>query len=330
MLQLLCPPVLTRGMIKIAAVLEGLGESADVIKKADAEAAAMHALCDDPPEGGIGLTCRSCLGWTQTTKKKANRILSTGKVGQQPPKASGDDEAESSSNASATTSSIRNAAPVIKSRFPREPLVVLMGDFNTDAYADDEEKELKAGERKDESAPLSKDGVPSSARRVSSLASVETSWTNSTADHIGECSLSGEAPGSLAVPRVVAWRQGCLASAYPLAKSLAACVDCQWDLRRGGSWSTWKLRGSYEARHQIDYIFVSQAQGNDSSSSSSSSSHHKTGNKRQEPKKSDALSRRNSRVVQVLAPPSAVPPSRLPCAAYPSDHLCIAADIAFD
>ena len=71
--------------------------------------------------------------------------------------------------------------------------------------------------------------------------------------------------------------------------------------------------------------------------SSSRHHEHKKGSSIQTKKGADAAIAddapvRKSRVVQVLAPPkdSDVPPSRLPCAAYPSDHLCIAADIAFD
>ena len=314
---------------QIAAVLEELGESADVIKKADAEAAAVHALLDEPPERGELLTYSTlCFGRTKTQQRPNHN---SGKVGQQPPRVPGDERGDGDASNTGTTTNSRNVAPVIKSRFSAEPLMVLMGDFNADAYADEEEP--SAAEKKDEdsSHPII-DDVPSSVRRASSVESVESSWTNATADQPG-CSNSNEAPGSLAVPRVTSWREGYLASVYPLAESLAACVACQWDLRRGGSWSTWKRRGSYEARHQIDYIFVSQAQ----ESSSSRHHEHKKGSSIQTKKGADAAIAddapvRKSRVVQVLAPPkdSDVPPSRLPCAAYPSDHLCIAADIAFD
>ena len=67
-------------------------------------------------------------------------------------------------------------------------------------------------------------------------------------------------------------------------------------------WSTWKRRGAREVKHLIDYILVDgRAPG--------------------------ALA-----PVRWLAPPAAadVPPGRLPCAGYPSDHLAVAADVAFD
>lgn len=265
------------GDLQIAIVLELVGAAADAIAEADAADAAVLAILAEPAERGVG--CVGCFGFG-----KHNKVA-------QRPRA---DESPGASTPKPAASST-------------EPLVAVLGDFNSDAYAEEEPTPAVKADAKD-----------GQSVGGSSSASLESAWSTSTAGQ----GFGSDKPVALAVPRVTAWRRGLLASAYPLATSLAACELCQWNLRRGGAWSTWKLRGSFEARHQIDYIFVSQARN--ATSGNGSAGKPKSG--------APAAVAGNSRVVQVLAPPqdSDVPRARLPCAAYPSDHLSIAADVAFD
>jgi hypothetical protein len=261
---------------QIAIVLEVVGAAAAAIAEADAADAAVLAILAEPTERGVG--CVGCFGWPARNKvapepaSEENHLLN---------------------------------APAKPAASSTEPLVALLGDFNTDAYA---EEEPTPSEKAD-----TRDGQSVGG---SSSASIESAWSTSTAGQ----GFASDKPVALAVPRVTAWRKGLLASAYPLAKSVAACELSRWDLRQGGAWSTWKLRGSYEARHQIDYIFISQAPP----ATNGTASKPKGGASKDFEGK--------SRVVRVLAPPqdSDVPRARLPCAAYPSDHLSIAADVAFD
>ncbi|KAG8462114.1 hypothetical protein KFE25_011564 [Diacronema lutheri] len=91
-----------------------------------------------------------------------------------------------------------------------------------------------------------------------------------------------------ALPKLMAYG---LRSSYPLARGE--------DAHGAGSalWTTWKRRGEYEAKHQIDYIFTIGA---------------------------TCLAR--------LEPPSDahVGEARLPSPRYPSDHIAIAADLLLD
>jgi len=134
--------------------------------------------------------------------------------------------------------------------------VVLMGDFNADAFPDPRERQDAEVEVEEaEACPQS---------------------------------FAGEEFG-LAVGEAVAWKGGALKSAYPLAKAEEETEDAP-----EVAYTTWKCRSGKETRHTIDYMFFDKA---------------------------------GFEVRRVLGPASDLPPSRLPCAAYPSDHLAIAADV---
>lgn len=78
-----------------------------------------------------------------------------------------------------------------------------------------------------------------------------------------------------------------LTSAYPLAASEA-------DHAQSDYWTTWKRRGTYCAKHQIDYIFY-----------------------------------RHMTCISLLMPPDVTDPNGLPNLAYPSDHISICAELTF-
>lgn len=83
-----------------------------------------------------------------------------------------------------------------------------------------------------------------------------------------------------------------LSSAYPLSAD-----EAQHALPTNQLWTTWKRRGKYEARHQIDYVLYAGA-----------------------------------RCVGRLEPPCAADVGQrgLPSPAYPSDHIALAADLELD
>jgi len=93
-----------------------------------------------------------------------------------------------------------------------------------------------------------------------------------------------KAHAAKAIPSVRAYG---LASAYPLALDESA-----FNGEDVAIWTTWKVRGDYEAKHQIDYIWYE-----------------------------------GFKCTSVLLPPAKLGPGRLPSLSYPSDHIAIAADL---
>ena len=255
---------------------------------------------------------------------------------------------------------------------------VLLGDFNTDAYEDEcackaaaaaaaPAAAAFASQSQSSSSMASFDGLGSFevvSEHASPVAKRGPPWSGEKA---GDATLATKRakPGvpPLAVPEVVAWRSARagggsggggsgdggpssgapalqLVSAYPLEARAGSVGD-------GGRWSTWKVRGAYDARHTIDYCFLSRpAPPSDAPASAPTSA--------SPPSASSALSASSASPsalplpalppsggsgggapalalvpVALLEPPpdAALPPGRLPCAAYPSDHLSIAADV---
>jgi endonuclease/exonuclease/phosphatase family metal-dependent hydrolase len=208
---------------------------------------------------------------------------------------------------------------------------VLTGDFNTDPFdvpAEHKKKEKKrpaAGAAGATAHSTSKGNEPPPSSSSSSLPDAKKTKTDQGEGGDSDRSCVSSAPPApaagaeeelvvkaLAVPAVLSWRGGALQSAYPLPECEASDNDDNDDCKEGDGaggagaggeaevaavpFTTWKKRGELEVRHVIDYIFFEQAK---------------------------------FKVSSTLSAPliSELPPHRLPCLAYPSDHLSIAAEL---